>query len=122
MAMMGDILGAARRSAAGFQAWIERTDPALAQRVAAAAAQTGLSFAGYIRAAVADFGRFASEEDWATLMSSLRDSDDPGTLCLLAMVDWRLTAEGCGAHTHGTAGHHHHHHHHGAPDERSAAP
>ena len=118
MTTLGDILGEARRSASGFEVWLLHSDPALARRVAEASARTGLSFTGYVRAALADFARFASEEDWATLMSSLRDSDDPGTLCLLAMVDWRLTASGCGAHTH------HHHgdgHHHGGSDERSAA-
>ena len=117
MTTLGDILGAARRSAGGFEAWLLQSDPALAKRVQEASAQTGLSFTGYVRAALADFARFASEEDWATLMSSLRDSDDPGTLCLLAMVDWRLTAAGCGAHSH----QHGHGHQHGASDERSAA-
>lgn len=117
MTTLGDILGEARRSAGGFERWLLGSDPALARHVANTSAQTGLSFVGYVRAAVADFARFASEEDWATLMSSLRDSDDPGTLCLLAMVDWRLTARGCGAHTHD----HGDGHRHGASDERSAA-
>ena len=48
--------------------------------------------------AVADFSRLASEEDWASLVSALRDSADPGRLCLMAMVDWRLTATNCQAH------------------------
>ena len=100
MSTLGDILGAARRSAGNFQTWLTDSDPALAQRVAATAQQTGLSPTGYVRAAVADFSRFASEEDWATLVSTMRDSADPGTDCLLAMVDWRLTAKGCGAHSH----------------------
>jgi hypothetical protein len=117
MTTLGDILGEARRSAGGFEAWLFHSDPALAARVAGASAHTGLSFTGYVRAALADFARFAPEEDWATLMSSLRDSDDPGTLCLLGMVEWRLTAGGCGAHIH----HHDNYHHHGASDERSAA-
>ena len=115
MAMMGDILGAARRSTSGFETWLRQSDGRLADRVAQAAAQTGLSFAGYVRTAVADFSRFASEEDWATLTSSLRDSDDPGTLCLHAMVDWRLTVRGCGAHSH-TPGEHPQ----GVSDERFA--
>ena len=42
--------------------------------------------------------RSAGEEDWATLMSSLRDSEDPGTICLRAMVHWRLSASGCHDH------------------------
>lgn len=97
---MGDILGAARRSASGFQTWLAGSDPELAGRVAETSGQTGLSTTGYVRAAIADFSRFASEEDWATLVSTMRDSADPGTDCLRAMIDWRLTAQGCGAHSH----------------------
>ena len=98
--MLGDLLAAARSSSGGFQAWLKASDPELADRVAAAAAATDLSPTGYVRAAVSEFSRFASEEDWATLTSSLRDSSDPGTTCLVAMVDWRLTAGGCSAHSH----------------------
>jgi hypothetical protein len=58
-----------------------------------------LSVTGFVRGAMADFNRFAAEEDWASLISSLRETDDPGTACLLAMVHWRLTVRGCGDHT-----------------------
>jgi hypothetical protein len=116
MPMLGDILAAARDSAGGFQAWLAGSDPLLAARVEAEARRTGQSPTGYVRAAVADFSRFASEEDWATLTSSLRDSDDPGTVCLLAMVHWRLTVPGCADHGHSDF---HDHHHSGAADERS---
>lgn len=115
MPMLGDILAAARDSAGGFQAWLRQADPSLAARVAQAAARTGLTPTSYVRAAVADFSRFAGEEDWATLTSSLRESGDPGALCLLAMVHWRLTASACGAHSHS---HHHHHQLQGTADER----
>jgi hypothetical protein len=100
MPMLGDLLAAARNASGTFQAWLEASEPVLAVQVMEAAAQTGVAPAGYVRGAVADFSRFASEEDWATLTSSLRDSDDPGTICLLAMVHWRLNAGGCGAHSH----------------------
>ncbi len=103
MTTLGDLLASARSSAGGFRAWLQQFEPALATRVEEAAAQAGLSTTGYVRAAIADFSRFASEEDWATLMSSLRDSEDPGTLCLRAMVDWRLTARACNAHSHHAA-------------------
>jgi hypothetical protein len=99
MPMLGDILAAARASAGRLQSWLEASDPDLAAAVAAAAARENLSPAGFVRAAVADFARFAAEEDWATLTSSLRDSADPGTICLLAMVHWRLTARGCCEHS-----------------------
>lgn len=113
MPMLGDMLAAARNSAVSFQTWLRASEPILAGQVAGAAAQLGVSPSGYARIAVADFSRFASEEDWATLTSSMRDSDDPGTTCLLAMVHWRLTVSGCGAHSHST-----HTHDGGASDER----
>lgn len=116
MPMLGDILAAARDTSGNFQAWLIRSDPGLARKVSEAAARTGVTPTGYVRAAVADFSRFAGEEDWATLTSSIRDSDDPGTVCLLAMVHWRLTASGCSSHEHAT---HHTHEASGAADERS---
>lgn len=98
--MLGDILAAASSSSGAFQDWLERSNPELAAAVANAAAATGITPTAYVRAAISDFNRFAAEEDWATLTSSLRNSDDPGTVCLLAMVDWRLTAVACGEHSH----------------------
>ena len=99
MPMLGDILAAARDSSSNFQAWLELSDPGLADEVLRAATALGMTPTGYVRSAIADFNRFAAEEDWATLTSSLRDTDDPGTVCLLAMVHWRLTARGCSAHS-----------------------
>ncbi len=99
MPMLGDLLAGARHASGGFQSWLRTSDPDLASRVEEQAAASGLSPAGFVRAAVADFSRLASEEDWATLTSSLRDSEDPGTLCLLAMVHWRMTVSACTAHS-----------------------
>ena len=99
MPTLGDLLASARASAGRLQAWLEATDPDLARAVAVAAEREGLSPTGFIRDAIADFTRFAAEEDWATLTSSLRDSEDPGTICLVAMVHWRLTARGCSEHS-----------------------
>ena len=115
MPMLGVLLAAARASARAFQGWLEASDPELAAQVATAAAREAVTPAGFVRAAVADFSRFASEEDWATLTSSIRDNADPGTVCLLAMVHWRLTVRGCGDHSF-----RHTHHHGGAADERPA--
>ena len=117
MAMLGDLLAAARDAAGDFQAWLHGSDPELAQAVASAATREGLTPAGFVRAAVADFSRFAAEEDWATLTSSLRDTVDPGTICLLAMVHWRLTVRACDHHE---FRHPHHASQEGAADERSA--
>ena len=99
MALLGDLLTEARRSASSFLSWLKTSDPKLAGDVVAAADREGFTPAGFVRVAVADFSRLASEEDWATLVSSLRDSSDPGTVCLLAMVHWRLTARGCEGHS-----------------------
>lgn len=100
MAMLGDILAAARDGAGQFHAWLSVVDPQLATRVDAAAADQAMTPTSYVRAAMADFSRFASEEDWATLTSNLKRTDDPGTACLLAMIDWRLTAQACTQHSH----------------------
>jgi hypothetical protein len=100
MVMLGDMLAAARDSSSGFQAWLERSDAALAVRITEAASESGITPTQFVRSAIADFDRYAAEEDWATLTSSLRDTDDPGTVCLLAMVHWRLTVRGCDNHSH----------------------
>lgn len=99
MPMLGDMLAEARRSSGDFQSWLERSDPQLAREVAQAAATQGVSPTSYVRMAMADFNRFAPEEDWATLTSSLKRTGDPGTTCLLAMVHWRLTVRGCSDHS-----------------------
>ncbi|HET9068303.1 MAG TPA: hypothetical protein VFN28_06635 [Amaricoccus sp.] len=92
MPMLGDILAAARRSAPAVERWLAEAEPDLLARLRAAAAAGHETPAAYLRVAVADFGRFATEEDWATLMSRLRTGPEPGTTCLLAMLEWRLAA------------------------------
>lgn len=98
MPMLGDILAAARRSSGEFQAWLQASDPAFAAEIEAEAARSGEGPSSFVRAAIAEFSRFASEEDWATLTSRLRNSDDPGTICLITMVEWRLAAARAEAH------------------------
>ena len=110
--MLGDILAAARDGAASFQPWLKGVNPELAAAVDDAADAETLTPTSYVRAAISDFARFASEEDWATLTSTLKRTEDPGTACLMAMVDWRLTAKACPEHDH-------HHPQEGAADERS---
>ena len=90
--MIGDILAAARRSASEVERWLGAADPELAAELVAAAAAEGETLAGFVRIAVADFDRYAPEEDWATLTSRLRDSAEPGTVCLISMLEWRLAA------------------------------
>jgi hypothetical protein len=113
--LLGDLLASARASAGSFQSWLKASDPAFAAQVEVAAETERTSPAGFVRAAVADFSRLASEEDWATLVSSMRDDADPGTVCLLAMVHWRLTVRSCESHSF-----RHIHPHPGAANERPA--
>lgn len=98
MPMLGDLLAAARDGAGRFDTWLQAADPEQAERVHTAARNAGMSPTAFVRMAVADFSRLADEEDWGTLTSGMRDSDDPGTTCLLAMVDWRLAAPTCSHH------------------------
>ncbi|HEX5512880.1 MAG TPA: hypothetical protein VFY81_00645 [Gammaproteobacteria bacterium] len=93
MLTLGDVLGAAKRSTLGFQRWIAAADPDLAAELEVAAERAETSLAGFARAAVADFSRYADEEAWAQLTSMLRDNEDPGIACLAAMVRWRLARD-----------------------------
>lgn len=114
MPMLGDLLAAARDGAGNFQQWMKVANPELAGAVEAAASAEAVTPTSYVRTAISDFARFASEEDWATLTSTLKRTEDPGTACLVAMVDWRLNAKACREHTH------QHHSQEGAADDRSA--
>ncbi|HLS67980.1 MAG TPA: hypothetical protein VK035_01460 [Kiloniellales bacterium] len=99
MTTLGDLLAAARRSSGGFQNWIEAADPKFADEVKSALQYTGdPSIGSFARAAVADFSRFADEEDWSQLTRIIRDHEDPGAACLVAMVRWRLSAAACPDH------------------------
>lgn len=100
MPMLGDLLANARDRASKIDSLLEARDPELAAGLRLAASREGMAVPAYARSAVADFSRFASEEDWASLVSAMRDTDDPGTACLAAMVDWRLTVRACEAHCH----------------------
>lgn len=99
MATLGDILAAARRSAPGFLQFMETADPALADDIRAAAAGSGNSPATFTRSAIADFSRFANEDDWAQLTRIVRDDADPAMAGLAAMIRWRLAVPGCTDHS-----------------------
>lgn len=93
MAMLGDILTDARRSSGTFQSWLREAMPDLMAEIEAMGLQSGESTTDFVHGALTAFSQLASEEDWADLTSRMRDSADPGTVCLLAMVRWRLAAE-----------------------------
>lgn len=90
MAMLGDLLAAARRASGDFEVWLGRHDPVLLTRVRGAAEAEETSPGALVRAAVADFSNDASGEDWASVTSMMRDSDDPGVDFLAAVLRWRL--------------------------------
>ncbi len=101
MPTLGEVLAAARRESGGFAPWLAARDPELSGAVTEAAGTEGLPPTGYVRMAVADFARHASEEDWAHLASQMRTSEEPGLACLAIMVRWRLAlGEAHAAHSH----------------------
>jgi len=90
--MLGDVLAAASRSGEGMETWLQPADPLLWSALNAAAEAERVDPAGFARASIAAFSERASEEDWAMLISRMRDDDDPGRACLLTMMRWRLRA------------------------------
>jgi len=90
MPMLGDVLATARRSAQGVERWLLADHPALHARLDEVAMRDGMSVVSFARVAVADYERWADEEAWATVTSRMRNSDNPGAACLLAMLEWRL--------------------------------
>ena len=88
--MLGEILTAARKSGAGMESWLAPAEPEIWAALGEAAETEGMDHASYARMAVADFSNSAPEEDWATMMSHMRNAEDPGQACLLSMITWRL--------------------------------
>lgn len=90
--MVGDMLGAAARSASGFAIWLEQHHPELAKRCRTESGEADLG--RWLRATVSWFELHASGEDWADLTSRLRRSDTPGEALLMTMVERRLAKQG----------------------------
>lgn len=89
--MLGEVLTAARKSGKGMQDWLAPAEPEIWAALGQAAEAEGMDHAAYVQLAVADFSNSASEEDWATMISRIRDAQDPGQACLLSMITWRLS-------------------------------
>jgi hypothetical protein len=70
-------------------------DLVLLARTRAAAAAAGLSLNHYVLGACRGFLDRAGEEEWATLMSRLRDGAEPGITVVEAAVRQRLEAGEC---------------------------
>ena len=71
-------------------------DLVLLSRTRAAAAAEELSLNQYVLGACRAFLDGAAEEDWATLMSRLRDGAEPGVTLVAMAVQRRLDAGSCG--------------------------
>lgn len=107
--MLGEVLTAARNSGEGMEDWLAPAEPEIWAALGEAAEAEGMDHAGYARMAVADFSNRAPEEDWGTMMTRMRNSEDPGQACLLSMITWRLRhSTGNCAHDH-SHGHKHSH-------------
>lgn len=91
--MLGDILAAAHRSGAGIETWLKPADPALWEFLSAEAGRQDLVPADIAQTAMAAFSDHASEEDWATLISKMRDAGDPGRVMLMTMIKWHLDTQ-----------------------------
>jgi hypothetical protein len=71
-------------------------DLVLLCRTRAAATAAGLSLNQYVLGACRAFLDRAGEEEWATLMSRLRDGAEPGITLVAIAVQGRLDAAACG--------------------------
>ena len=99
--MLGEVLTAARKSGDGIKEWLAPAEPGIWAALGKVAEAEGMDHAAYAQMAVADFSNRAPEEDWATMMSRIRDAQDPGQACLLSMITWRM------ANVNGECGHNH---------------
>jgi hypothetical protein len=72
-------------------------DLVLLGRARAAAAAANLSLNQYVLGACRAFLERGGEEEWATLMSRLRDGAEPGVTLVAIAVRQRLDVGACGA-------------------------
>lgn len=86
-------------SADRLEAWIDATDPALAERVRAAAAAEDLQVATFVRRAVRHFVDHADDEKWTQLISATQGAVDPAVAAMASLLKARLTPKSVQAHT-----------------------
>lgn len=78
-------------SAVGLQAWLDSSDPELAERVRAAAAAAGIDVETLVQRAVQDFVNTAGDESWTHLISAAQGADDPAIAAIASLLRTRLT-------------------------------
>jgi hypothetical protein len=70
--------------------WLAATDPAVAEKVAEAAAAEGRDIGDFVRAAFAAFVQSADDAAWTHVISAAQGADDPALACLAAALKARL--------------------------------
>lgn len=78
-------------AAGALEAWLDASDPDLAQRVREAAAASGLEVPLFVRRAVRDFVDNADDERWTQLISAAQGASDPAVAALASLLKTRLT-------------------------------
>jgi len=92
-ATLGEFLAFNRRDSNELRNWLRVQEPSLLERLAKAADTRGETIAQFLRIASADFMAEADEETWTSLISALRDSADPGAVCVARVMDFRVQLE-----------------------------
>ena len=94
--MLGQTLKAMARTSDESVVLELMPDLVLLGRTRSAATAAGLSLNQYVLGACRAFLDRAGEEEWATLMSRLRDGAEPGVTLVAIAVEARLDAGACG--------------------------
>lgn len=90
---LGDIIRSFSEDAAASEALLACNDIVLFVRVGDAANRYEETVGEYASGAVRRFANLADSEDWLGLMNVVERTDDPGTGCLVYMVNWSLTKD-----------------------------
>jgi peptidyl-prolyl cis-trans isomerase C len=86
---LGQLLAGA--SAAGLEAWLDASDPDLAERVRTAALAAGIDLEAFVQRAVHDFVNTAGDESWTHLISAAQGAEDPAVAAIASLLRTRLT-------------------------------
>jgi peptidyl-prolyl cis-trans isomerase C len=82
-----------------LEPWMDATDPALADRVRAAAAAEDLQVVTFVRRAVRQFVDHADDEKWTQLISATQGAADPAVAAMASLLKAGLTPKAPHVHT-----------------------
>jgi peptidyl-prolyl cis-trans isomerase C len=77
-------------SADALEAWLDATDPGLAERVREVARADQMEVAAFVRRAVAHFVDNADDESWTQLISATQGATDPALAAMSALLKAKL--------------------------------